>query len=157
MKLIDMHCDTLWKLMDLDKKGDLMENACSISIPYMKKARSKAQFFACFTYIKDYESNGGYDKAYEHVFEMIAYMNSQLAAYDGEISMARSYAEMENNAAEGRISAFLTVEEGGILNGQMKRLEDLYGSGIRLMTLMWNYENCIGYPASKDASVMWQG
>ena len=75
MKLIDMHCDTLWKLMDLDKKGDLMENACSISIPYMKKARSKAQFFACFTYIKDYESNGGYDKAYEHVFEMIAYMN----------------------------------------------------------------------------------
>lgn len=65
--------------------------------------------------------------------------------------------EMENNAAEGRISAFLTVEEGGILNGQMKRLEDLYGSGIRLMTLMWNYENCIGYPASKDASVMWQG
>ena len=53
MKLIDMHCDTLWKLMDLDKKGDLMENACSISIPYMKKARSKAQFFACFTYIKD--------------------------------------------------------------------------------------------------------
>lgn len=91
MKLIDMHCDTLWKLMDLDKKGNLMENACSISIPSMKKARSKAQFFACFTYIKDYESNGGYDKAYEHVFEMIAYMNSQLAAYEREISLARSY------------------------------------------------------------------
>ena len=41
------------------------------------------------------------------------------------------------------------MEEGGILNGQMKRLEDLYGSGIRLMTIMWNYENCIGHPASK--------
>lgn len=44
MKLIDMHCDTLWKLMDLDKKGDLMENACSISIPYMKKRDPRLSF-----------------------------------------------------------------------------------------------------------------
>ena len=43
MKLIDMHCDTLWKLMDLDKKGNLMENACSISIPSMKKDVYKRQ------------------------------------------------------------------------------------------------------------------
>ena len=55
-------------------------------------------------------------------------MNSQLAAYERELSLARSYTELEKNAAEGRISAFLTVEEGGILNGQMKRLEDLYGA-----------------------------
>ena len=74
-----------------------MENACSISIPSMKR-RDQGSVFACFTYIKDYESNGGYDKAYEHVFEMIAYMNSQLAAYEREISLARSYTELEKNA-----------------------------------------------------------
>ena len=33
MKLIDMHCDTLWKVMDLDRQGDFMENQGSISIP----------------------------------------------------------------------------------------------------------------------------
>ena len=51
MKLIDLHCDTIWKLMDLDRKGDLMENGCSINIPAMRQAGTKAQFFACFTYI----------------------------------------------------------------------------------------------------------
>ena len=39
----------------------------------------------------------------------------------------------------------MTVEEGGILNGHMERLEELYQHGIRLMTPVWNYENCIGW------------
>ena len=26
MRMIDMHCDTLWKLIDLDGQGDLMKN-----------------------------------------------------------------------------------------------------------------------------------
>ena len=47
MKLIDMHCDTLWKVMDLDRQGDFMENQGSISIPGMQKAGTMAQFFAC--------------------------------------------------------------------------------------------------------------
>ena len=50
MKLIDMHCDTIWKLKDLDKTGDLMENRCSVNIPGMKQAGVTAQFFACFVY-----------------------------------------------------------------------------------------------------------
>ena len=71
MKLIDLHCDTIWKLMDLDRKGDLMENGCSINIPAMRQAGTKAQFFACFTYIEEWKERGGYDGAYRHVKEMI--------------------------------------------------------------------------------------
>ena len=55
MKLIDMHCDTILKLMDVDEGADLMDNHCSVSIPFMKEADTKAQFFACFTYLKDFE------------------------------------------------------------------------------------------------------
>ena len=44
------------------------------------------------------------------------------------------------------LSAFLTVEEGGILDGNLMRLDALYEKGIRILTLTWNYENCIGYP-----------
>lgn len=157
MKLIDMHCDTLWKLMDLDKSGDLMRNQCSVAIPYMKEAGTKAQFFACFTYFKEYENAGGYDKCYEHVHEMIAYLKKQAEEYHSDIAIAKTYADIQKNAEAGKISAILTVEEGGILNGELKRLEDLYAEGIRLMTFMWNYENCIGHPNSKEASVMWQG
>lgn len=157
MKLIDMHCDTLWKLMDLDKNGDLMENQCSVAIPYMKEAGTKAQFFACFTYFGEYENVGGYDKCYEHVHEMIGYLKKQTEKYRSDIAIARSYYELQKNVEENKISAVLTVEEGGVLNGELNRLEDLHAEGIRLMTLMWNYENCIGHPNSKEASIMCQG
>ena len=49
MKLIDLHCDTLWKLMDLSGNGDLMKNDGCVSIEAMKKGGTMAQFFACFT------------------------------------------------------------------------------------------------------------
>ena len=157
MKLIDLHCDTICKLMDQDKKGSLMENDCSIRIPAMRQAGTKAQFFACFTCAEAFENRGGYDGAYEHVAEMTAFLKKQTALFADDISLATSYKEMEENERHGRISAFLTVEESGILNGNMERLENLYRQGVRLMTLMWNYENCLGYPNSREPSVMRRG
>ena len=56
MKLIDLHCDTLWKLMDLDKTGDFYRSRCAVTIPGMKEAGTIAQFFACFTYLEDYRT-----------------------------------------------------------------------------------------------------
>ena len=70
MKLIDMHCDTIGKIMDLDKKGNLGENFCSVTISEMKRAKSLAQFFACFTYLGDYIDNGGYDACYVHALDI---------------------------------------------------------------------------------------
>ena len=157
MKVIDMHCDTLWKLIDLDQTGDLMDNHCSVNIPFMKQAGTKAQFFACFTHFDDYKNIGGYEKAYEHVLEMISYLKRQLEEYSDEIAFARSYAELRQNVEKNKISVVLTVEEGGILDGKMERLEKLYKEGVRLITILWNYNNCIGHPNSKDATCMWQG
>lgn len=155
MKLIDMHCDTIWKLMDLDKKGNLKENECSISIPGMKKAGTIAQFFACFLYIEGME--GGYEEGYRHVYEMIDFMESQTAMFPEDIALSCSYRDILENDGAGRISAILTVEEGGILNGDIRRLEALYKKGIRLMTLMWNNENCIGFPNSHKPLIMEKG
>lgn len=155
MRLIDMHCDTIWKLMDLDKKGDLAENNCSISLSGMKKAGTLAQFFACFTYVKDLK--GGYEEGYRHVFDMIEFLEKQAECYAEDISIARCYRDIKKNEAAGKISAVLTVEEGGVVNGRTERLEELYEKGVRLITPMWNYENCFGFPNSTDRSVMWQG
>lgn len=157
MKLIDMHCDTIWRLMDLDGNGDLMDSVCDVTIPGMKKAGTLAQFFACFGYLGDFKDKGGYDACYEHILEMTDYLKAQTERYNEDIGIAKSASDIAENAARGRISALLTVEEGGVLNGDITRLEELYKRGVRLVTLTWNYENCIGYPNSRDASVMWQG
>ncbi len=155
MKLIDMHCDTIWKLMDIDKEGDLMKNNCSVSIPGMKRAKTLAQFFACFLYIEDMA--GGYEEGYQHVHEMIDFMEEQIKKFPEDIACAYSYEDVMNNEADGKISAILTVEEGGILNKDIDRLEVLQQRGIRLITPMWNNENCIGFPNSRKPSIMEKG
>ena len=157
MHLIDMHCDTIGKIMDLDKYGNLKENRCNVTLEDMKKAASIAQFFACFTYLGDYIDQGGYEKCYEHALEMIRFLKKNIDEAHDEIAIAHSYEDICRNRVEGRLSAVITIEEGGILNNQMNRLDSLYEEGVRLITLMWNYENCLGYPNSTDHAVMERG
>ena len=152
-----MHCDTLWKVMDLDRQGDFMENQGSISIPGMQKAGTMAQFFACFTHLEDYQAKGAYDKGYARIQEMIRFLDEQVETYGDVLAHGYSRREILENKEKGKISAVLTVEDGGVLNGDMDRLDTLYHSGVRLMTLMWNHENCLGHPNSPKASDMWQG
>ena len=90
MRWIDMHCDTLWQLMDLKEQGDLMENQCSVSIPSMKKGGTLAQLFACFTYLEDYGAKGAYDKGYVHILDMICFFDQQIQTYSKEIAHAYS-------------------------------------------------------------------
>ena len=50
MSVIDLHCDTIWRLMDLGGKGDLLENDGAVSIRKMQAGEVAVQFFACFLY-----------------------------------------------------------------------------------------------------------
>lgn len=156
MRLIDMHCDTLWKLIE-DKQSGLQGNAYCVDIGKMKQAGVMAQFFACFVYMDQFMGSERYDKGYELALDMIARGKEEFVRNEKQISLTYNYDELMKNKTQGKMSAFLTVEEGGILDGQMERLEELYDKGVRLMTLLWNHENCIGYPNSRDAHIMKKG
>ena len=88
---------------------------------------------------------------------MIARGKQEFSENADQISLVTSYEELINNAENGKISAFLTIEESGILDGEISRLEHLYEEDIRLMTLLWNGENCIGYPNSRNTKIMNKG
>ena len=49
--------------------------------------------------------------------------------------------DIRKNAAEGKISGMLTIEEGGCCKGSLGVLRRLYELGVRMMTLTWNHEN----------------
>lgn len=157
MNLIDMHCDTVMQLFHRKGRENLKDNQFGISIPRMRKAGTLAQFFACFTCVEEYKDQGGFDACYDRVLEMIALFEKQMNLFPGDIAQARTYEEIMENKKQEKISAVLTVEEGGVLNGEMERLDFLYQKGVRLITLMWNYENCLGYPNSRDQNVMQKG
>lgn len=155
MTWIDMHCDTLSELMKQKVPG--------IDVRGMKQAGCAAQFFAAFICAGDFASGNGawehvdWDKAYPYALEMLERAHKEIADHSDVLSLATKSLDLQENMRNKKVSAFLTVEEGGILDGELKRLEKLYEKGVRLVTLTWNYENCIGYPNSPKAKVMMQG
>lgn len=156
MNLIDLHCDTIF-LMEREGGHRLKENALCVDLEKMKCANSMAQFFACFIHMKDFSGDNPYTDAYQHALKLIERGHQEFGANEDMIALARNYDELLKNHRDGKMSAFLTIEEGGILADDMARLEHLYERGIRLMTLLWNGENCMGYPNSRDRNVMEKG
>ena len=44
MNLIDLHCDTLWRVLDLGGEGDILENDGSVSLRKLEEEGALAQF-----------------------------------------------------------------------------------------------------------------
>ena len=156
MRLIDLHCDTIWMLMR-EEGAHLQNNSFCVDIKKLKSAGSIAQLFACFIYMDEITGEDRYDKGYQLALDMIQRGKAEFAACSDEISLVSNHGDIIKNYASGKMSAILTIEEGGILNNDINRLYELYNQGICLITLTWNHENCIGYPNSKDEAIMQKG
>ena len=152
MKFIDMHCDTMLHLMN-DRTLNLKENPLCVDTKKMRQANQMAQFFACFVNKSRFPGEHGWDEAYDYVLQMIAHSKQCIADVGEDMKVATCYQDIVENDMQGKMSAILTIEEGGILNGQLSRLEELYELGIRLITLTWNHENCIGYPNKQEGGL----
>ncbi|MPW24680.1 membrane dipeptidase [Alkalibaculum sp. M08DMB] len=154
MNIIDFHCDTVQKIFHIGNEN-LYENSYSVDIKKMINSRVTAQFFALFLdreLIKDKKYN-----IYDYTKEFYKVYSSQIKANEEYISLANNYRDYEENMKEGKMSAFLTIEEGDFLENRIERLDEFYKLGLRLITLTWNYENCIGYPNSMNTNLMSKG
>ena len=164
MNLIDMHCDTI-SLIHTNSKGhsfqkdgttnssyenvieekmNLKKNDLHVDLEKLRLANAKAQFFALFVeydYLKKIKQT-----PYNYFNLMYETLMKNLDENKDSIAIARNYDEMEKNFNENKISAFLTIEEGGAIEGKLERIEEVYNKGVRLITITWNHENEIGYP-----------
>lgn len=107
------------------------------------KSNYAAQLFACYVDLGMPPITQSY---HDDALAMIDILNEDTKDLEDKIVLARNYKDYIDNKKAGKVSAFLTVEEGGIIEGDLNKLDDLFKRGIRLITLTWNYENCIGYP-----------
>lgn len=157
MNFIDLHCDTLYEMLSGEKQQNLKKNTLKVDLEKLRKADCAAQFFACFICMDEFLGKSRYDQAYEYVRRMVTCLKKQIWMYPEDLSLACNGKDLRKNQSENKISAFLTLEEGGVISGKIERIQELYDMGIRLITLTWNYENCIGYPNSADQTVMRKG
>ena len=143
MSIIDFHCDTIMKLMDKSEEAALKQNNFSVDINKLKKAKSLAQFFALFVELDVVED------PLEYCLLMVDKFYEEMEKNSEEIVLATNYKEFMENMNNGIISAFLTIEEGAVLKGQIEQLRNFYRLGVRLITLTWNFPNELGFP-NKD-------
>lgn len=138
--MIDLHCDTIMQLLDHPDSGDLYRNTWKIDIEKLQKAHSKVQDFALFINLG--ETNDPYGR-YE---EMRNLCTTQIHLYGEHIQHVLSYQDVESVYESGKIGALMSIEEGGVLGGDLDKLKQAYQDGIRLITLTWNYPNGLGEP-----------
>ena len=88
MKVVDMHCDTISRLMN--KPGEsLRDNSLCVDIKGMKEAGTLVQFFACFVNVqalsakpaaavrKGEITKEAWDRGYEEVLAMAARIDKE--------------------------------------------------------------------------------
>ena len=138
--MIDLHCDTIMQLLDHPDSGDLYRNTWKIDIEKLQKAHSKVQDFALFINLG--ETNDPYGR-YE---EMRNLCTTQIHLYGEHIQHVLSYQDVESVYESDKIGALMSIEEGGVLGGDLDKLKQAYQDGVRLITLTWNYPNGLGEP-----------
>lgn len=136
---VDMHCDTILRLVD--DNGDLYSNEGQLDIKRMKESGYLLQCFAMFIDLKRY------DKPLERTLQMIDKYYQEMEKNVSYIRPVFSYSDIEENMRNKIMSAMLTIEDGGVTQGNLSFLRILYLLGVRMITLTWNYENGIGYPS----------
>lgn len=153
MRVIDMHCDTvsaLAYLRDRGEKGSLRESGLHIDLLRMKESRYLLQNFALFVQLK---KEGD---PWERVCRLHELYDKEMAENSDLIAPVLCYSDIEKNDREGKMSALLTVEEGAVCKGELEKLKELYGWGVRMLTLTWNYPNELGWPNLVKDQFQWQ-
>lgn len=153
---IDLHCDTL---LTMQLENSALENAPGhINLERLVNGGAMLQCFAAFIPSHDCaERMRVRDDGWDFFLKQAALFESMCAQYPKQLGPVQSLADIEKNRAADRVSALLTVEDGACIEGDLKRLHRMYELGVRMMTLTWNYENCIAFPNSSDPGLHRKG
>ncbi|MBQ0065851.1 MAG: dipeptidase [Firmicutes bacterium] len=143
MKVVDMHCDTVLGLLEEEEKGfpvNFLDNDLHIDLHKLQKGQYLLQNFALFTDQKKREIPE------EETMKLMDMYYRMLEENEDIIAPVYTYEDIEKNEKEGKISALLTLEDGGVVFDSLAMLRNYYRMGVRMIALTWNYPNGIGYP-----------
>ena len=117
MKVWDLHCDTLSELRKAENAGKpkrFLHNDLHIDLEKLQKGDYMLQCFAAFVNLGD--ETPGADPLVT-ALEEIDQFKRIMAAYPDAIAPVYTAADIRKNAAAGKISGMLTIEEGACCKG----------------------------------------
>jgi membrane dipeptidase len=137
MKYFDLHCDTVTQLAERSEHLD--SNDLHISLDKASEYDVWAQYFAIF--IPD-EIRG--QQAFEYFGKLLGKFQSEIDRFSDRITFCRDKNMAADTLKAGKNAAFLSIEGGAALAGDIENLYRAYDAGVRMMTLTWNGECELG-------------
>ncbi len=153
IRIFDLHCDTLDSLSMHDvepfsrsasnvREGDdLAHNSLQLSLERMAQAGSWCQCFA--VWVPDDLSKTGL-KPHEFYRKVASYFREQLEEHKPEVCQVLDGRKVKDAFSDGRVAAMLTVENASPLEYGLSILDEMRSDGVKMITLTWNGQNCIG-------------
>ncbi len=151
MKFIDLHCDCISKLYYAKNKETILTNDFHVDIEKLKKGECFIQTFAIFLdegYIKTQNQN-----LFDEVKKMVACYQEQIDLAKEHIAHIKQKEKNQNKD----MYALLSCEGCAFVDEDLTRLEYINDAGIKMVSLTWNYENCMAYPNSQNSTIMQNG
>jgi membrane dipeptidase len=144
---VDTHCDTAFNLLRAEWKiGDrhdpLKRDSGKIDLPRMKEGGLDAEFFAAFVG-QGPRTPEGYTKAKESAVKVIEAVWKMTADYPGMIGLGLTPQDAHRLKREGKLTAFIGMENGYPVGQDLSLVEFFYKKGVRYITLCHSADNDI--------------
>jgi membrane dipeptidase len=125
----DMHSDTVLRM----KRGldiSVRDTSGHIDIPRLQDGGVDLQVFACWV-----STDTPLDESRGKVDELIDTLEAQIRRHPEEIAICLTATEAEQIVRDGKIAAFIGIENGVAIANSLDNLRHFYDRGVRYLTL----------------------
>ena len=144
---VDTHCDTAFGLLrkdwDIGERHDpALRASGKIDLPRMKEGGLDAEFFAAFVG-QGPRTPEGYAKAKDGALKAVAAVRRMTETYAPLIGLSVDPAGARRLKKEGRLTAFIGLENGYPIGRDLSLVGTFYDLGVRYITLCHSSDNDI--------------
>lgn len=142
MKIIDAHCDALYKLQQAKREeGRLLDyktaNELDTNYERLKEGEVFVQLFAIFI-----EPDVSSDLVWEYALEQIDLFHTEVLGKNPQMKHIKKWSDLDTLQAD-EIGAVLTLEGCEAFGNDLNKLNHLYEAGILSIGLTWNPANLV--------------
>ena len=147
MLTVDTHCDTAMMLLrgnwdPAERHDPKLPGSGKIDLPRMKEGGLDAEFFAAFV-AQGPRNEVGYSQAKKRTEDLIQAVKKMVEVNSSLIGLAFSPEDAYRLKKQGKLIAFLGIENGYALGQDLSLVKYFYDLGVRYITLCHSADNDI--------------
>ncbi|MBN2633812.1 MAG: membrane dipeptidase [Bacteroidales bacterium] len=147
---VDTHCDTPMRLMQSDFDLGVRHDDGCVDFPRMNEGGLDAEFFAVFLG-QGPRDDSSYQKVYKQTLSIFDAIHRNVEKNSAMAEIATSPEDAYRLKKDGKIAAFIGIENGYPLANDISRIREFYNLGARYITLCHSRNNDI-CDSSTDAA-----